>query len=144
MEDPVHAVFVIGRCKDVRDDESAAPGDYDRVVAKIGVLEQNTRVFFMNTDGVLDSRALTCTVDERGAVDWLAVPLGDPVLSHATKIGRTEQLKDLLHVVDCPFAITAQRQAVGHVPSTIFSQIKSVFPLMRVFRVSVRNHHLRQ
>lgn len=41
-------------------------------------------------------------------------------------------------------AITSKRQAIGHIPTTILSQIKRMFSLMRMLRIPIRNHHLRK
>lgn len=51
---------------------------------------------------------------------------------------------NLLHVVNCSFAITSKRQAVSHIPSTVFAKIKGVLSLMRMLWIAVRNHHLCQ
>src|SRR5579862_6770164 len=42
------------------------------------------------------------------------------------------------------FAITAQRQAVRHIASAVFTQVKSMFSVMRVLRIAIRDNHLSQ
>ena len=54
VEDPVDAILVVCGCEDVRDDQFAAAGRYNGVVAEIGVLEQDSCVFFVDADGVPD------------------------------------------------------------------------------------------
>lgn len=71
MEDPVHTIFVIRGSENVGDDELAASGDNDRIIAEVSVLEQNSSILFVNADGVLNGCAFTCTIDERGAVKML-------------------------------------------------------------------------
>ncbi|KAJ8104750.1 hypothetical protein OPT61_g10590 [Boeremia exigua] len=115
VEDPVHAVLVVGGGEDVRDDELAGAGDGDAVVAEVGVLEQNTGILLVDADGVLDGRGLPRAVDKRR-----------------------------VHVVNRALAIAPQTQRVGHVATAILSQIKRVLALVRMLRVSIRHHHLRQ
>lgn len=54
MEDPVHAVLVVRSSKNLGNDQFPASRDDHRVVAEVGVLEQNARVFLVDTDGVFD------------------------------------------------------------------------------------------
>lgn len=115
MEIPIDAIFVVGSCEDVRDDEFSATGYNDGVISKIGMLEQNAGVLFMHADGVLDGLARPGAVDEVG-----------------------------VHVVYGSFAITTQRQTVGHVSSAIFAKIESMLSLVRMFWVAVGYHHLRK
>jgi hypothetical protein len=115
VEDPVHAVLVVGRGEDVRDDQLPSTCDDDRVVPEVSMLEQDARILLVDADGVLDDGACTRLVDERG-----------------------------VHVVNGSLAVTAQRQAVGHVSTTVFTQIEGVLALMRVLRVAVRHDHLGQ
>jgi hypothetical protein len=79
------------------------------------VLEQNTGVLLVDADGILDSGRSTSAVDEVS-----------------------------VHVVDSTLAVASQAQAVGHVATTVLAQIEGMLPLMRVFRVTVRDHHLRE
>lgn len=62
VEDPVDAVFVVGGGEDVGDDEFATASHDDGFVAEIGMFEEDTGVFFVDTDGVFDGGALTGTV----------------------------------------------------------------------------------
>ena len=79
------------------------------------MLEENTSVFFVDANGILDGLRCTGAVDER-----------------------------CVHVVDGTLAVAAKAQAVGHVASTILTQIKSMLPLVRVLRIAVRYNHLRE
>lgn len=54
VQDPIDAIFIVGGGEDVRDHELAASRDDDAVVTEVGVLEQNTRVLFVNADSILD------------------------------------------------------------------------------------------
>lgn len=71
MENPVHAVLVVCCSENVGDDELAASGDNNRVVAEVGVLEQDPSILFVNADGVLDGCAFSCTIDKCSAVKVL-------------------------------------------------------------------------
>ena len=113
VEDPVHAVLIVGGSEDVGNDQLPATGHNDRLVPKIGVLEQDTSVLFVNANRVLYNGASTSTVH-----------------------------KCSIHVVDGTLAVAAQRQTVRHVAASILAQVERVFTLMRVLRVSVGNHHL--
>lgn len=115
VEYPVDAVLVVGGSEDVRDDKLAAASDDGGIVTEIGMLEQDTGIFLVDANGVLDDGACTCSVHKCG-----------------------------VHVVDGTLAIAAQGQTVGHVATAVLAQIESVLALMRVFRVTVWNHHLRQ
>jgi hypothetical protein len=115
VEDPVHAVFVVGGGEDVRDDEFATAGDDYGIVAEIGVFEENAGIFFVDADGVFDGGAFSGAVDEGG-----------------------------VHVVDCSFAVAPEGETVGHVSSSVFTKIEGVFALVRMFWVAVRDDHLSQ
>jgi hypothetical protein len=41
-------------------------------------------------------------------------------------------------------AVAAQGETVGHIPTTILTEIKSVLSLVRVLGVTIRNNHLRK
>lgn len=73
MEDPVDAVFIIGGGEDVGDDEFAPSGYDDGFVAEIGVLEEDTSIFFVDADGVFDGGTFTGAVYESGILNWLAM-----------------------------------------------------------------------
>ena len=79
------------------------------------MLEQNARILLVDTDGVLDGGTLSSPVDE-----------------------------GCIHIVNRSFAITTQGKTVGHISSTIFAQVESMLPLMRMFRISIWHNHLRQ
>ena len=115
MEDPVHAVFVIGRGENVGDEQFPPSSHNDRVVSEVGVLEEDAGVFFVDADGILNGLACTGTVD-----------------------------KVRIHIVDRPLTIAPKSKAIGHVTTSVLAQIKSVFPVMRMLRVAVWYHHLRQ
>ena len=115
VQDPVDAVFVVGGGEDLRDEELACAGYCTGFVAEVGVLEQNACVFFVDADGVLN------LLSRSGSVD---------------KVG--------VHVVDLSLTVTAERQTVRHVSSTVFTQIKGMLALMRVFWVAVWDNHLGQ
>jgi hypothetical protein len=42
------------------------------------------------------------------------------------------------------FAVASKRKTVSHVTTTVLAQIKCMFPLVRVLRISVRDNHLCQ
>ena len=113
VEDPVDAVFIVRSGKDVRENQFTATSDNHGLVAEIGMLVEDTSIFFMDADGVLHNCAGTGTVD-----------------------------KCCIHVVDCALAVAAERQAVGHVAATVLSQVKSMLSLVGVFRVAVWDNHL--
>ena len=112
MEDPVYAVLVIGRREDVRDDELPPPRHDYRVVAKVGVLEQDPGVLFVDADSVLDCRAHPSAVHKGG-----------------------------VHVVDRTLAVAAESEAVGHVAASVFAEVEGVLAIMGVFRVAVGDDH---
>jgi hypothetical protein len=112
VKDPVHTILIVCCCKDVRDDKLSSSSNNDRVVTEVGVLEENARILLMNTNSILDSRALAGPIDECS-----------------------------IHIVDSTLAITTKRQAVGHVSSTILTKIERMLSLMRMLWVSVRNNH---
>lgn len=55
MEDPIDTILVVGGGEDLRDDEFAAASNVYRVVAEIGMFEEDSRVFFVDADGVFNS-----------------------------------------------------------------------------------------
>lgn len=66
MEDPVDAVFIVSSSEDVGDDEFPSTSDDHGVVTEIGVLEEDSGVFFVDADGVFDGCGLSSAVDEGG------------------------------------------------------------------------------
>lgn len=78
VEDPVHAVFVVGGSEDLGDEEFTTTSDDDGVITEVSVFEKDTGVFFVNADCILDGCAGAGTVDEIG-----------------------------IHVVNCALAVTA-------------------------------------
>ena len=115
MEDPVYTVFVVGRGEDVGDEKLPATCDYDGVIPEIGVLEENAGILFVDAYGILDGGACPSSVD-----------------------------KVCVHIVNGTLAVTSESQAVSHVTSTVLAKVESMFPLMRVLRVSVWDNHLRE
>lgn len=113
VEDPVDAVFVVCGSEDMRDDELSPAGDDDGVIAEVGVLEEDPGIFLVDADGVLDDLGGARAVDEGG-----------------------------IHVVDGPFTIAAESEAVGHIPATVFAEVEGMFAVMGVFRVTVGDDHL--
>ena len=71
------------------------------------MLEENTVILLVNTDSVLDSSDRTVASGEFG-----------------------------VEVVDHTLAVAAQSERVGHVSCAVFTKIKSVLSLMRMFGVS--------
>ena len=112
MEDPVHAVLVVGGCEDMADEQFAGAGNGRGFVAEVSVFEQDPGVFFVDADGVFDRCGLA------GAVH---------------KVG--------VHVVDRALAVAAQCEGVGHVAAAVLAQIESVFALVRAFGVAVGDDH---
>lgn len=115
MEDPVHAVLVIRSGKDVRDEKLATTSNNDRVISKVGVLEEYPGIFFMDTDGILDGLAAPCAID-----------------------------KSSVHIVNNTFTIASKRKTIRHTTSTVFPEVKGMLPVMGILRVPVRDDHLRQ
>ena len=66
MEDPVYTVLIIGCCEDVADNELPGPSHNDRVVSEVCVLEQDTSVFLVDADRILDGDRSTSSVDKFG------------------------------------------------------------------------------
>lgn len=54
MEIPIDAIFIVCCRKDLGDDQLACSRDNKTVVSEIGVLEGNTRILLVDTNGVLD------------------------------------------------------------------------------------------
>jgi hypothetical protein len=77
------------------------------------VLEQDTCILFMDTDGVFDGLRIACSVD-----------------------------KVRVQVVDSTLAIAAKSQTVGHVSSAVLSEIKCMLALMGMLRISIGYDHL--
>lgn len=92
MEDPVHAVFVVGGGEDVGNNELAATGDDDGVVAEVGVLEEDAGIFLMDADGVFDDLSGACTVHEL-----------------------------CVHIVDAALAVASEAERVGHVATAVLA-----------------------
>jgi len=114
MELPINTVFVIGflmlvECffgKDnkfaltsseyLTDNELSSSSHCAGIVPKVSMLEEDTVVFFMDANRILDCFRGTSTID-----------------------------KMAVHIVDASFTITAQRQTVRHVPHPIFTQVEA-------------------
>jgi hypothetical protein len=64
------------------------------------------------------------------------------ILDRGTRAGPIH--KGSIQIVDGTFTVTTQLETVGHIPSTILAEIKGVLAMVRMFRVTIRNHHLRQ
>lgn len=112
-EGVVEAVLVVGGGDDLRDDELAVAGRDDGSVAVVGVLVQETVVFLVNADGILDDGGITLAS------------------SH-----------DSVEIVDSTLAITSQLERVGHQTGTILTNVESVLLVVRRLGVTVGNHHL--
>lgn len=69
MENPVHTVLVVGGGEDVRNDQLSSTCNDHGIVAEIGVFEENTGVFFVDADSVLDGGGISCSVDEGSVLD---------------------------------------------------------------------------
>ena len=115
VEDPIDTVLIVRCSEDVRYQQFAASSDNDGIIPEIGMFEKNTRIFFVYADCILDCLTGSCSIDEM-----------------------------CIHVVDCSFTVTAQGKAVCHVPTTVLAQVERVLPVMRMFGITVRNHHLGQ
>lgn len=115
VEDPIDTVFVVGCSEDVRDDKLAGTSHSRCLVTEIHVLEQDASVLFVDANGILDRLRFASFVD-----------------------------KGEVHVMDRAFAVAAQGEAVGHVATTILSEVKSMLPVVRMFRVAVWDNHLRE
>ena len=115
MEDPVHAVLVVGGREYVRNDQFSPSGNDHGVVAEISMFEQDSGILLVDANGILDHRAGSSCVDERS-----------------------------IHVVYGSLAIATKRQTVCHISTAVLAQIERMFTLMWVFGVSIRNNHLCQ
>lgn len=101
--------LVIGSGEDLGDDELPGPSDRAASVAEVGVLEQDAGVLFVDANGVLDRFGTSISSDEVG-----------------------------VHVVNGSLAVAPQSEAVGHIASSVFSDVECVFSLVRVLRVASR------
>lgn len=115
MEDPLDCVFVVCSGKDLLNNELAAAGDDDGVVAEVGVLEEDAAVLLVDANGVLDGAHAAVAGGELG-----------------------------VEVVDLALAIAAQRETVRHVSGAVLAEVKGVLTLVRVLRVSVGDDHFRE
>jgi hypothetical protein len=79
------------------------------------VLEENTSILLVDTDGILDGGTRTRPIH-----------------------------KGRIHIMDRSFAVTTQFETVGHVSGTIFTKVKGVLSMMGMFRVAVGYYHLCQ
>lgn len=101
------SIFVVGCRENLLDYKLPPACDNRGVISEVSMLEEDTIIFFMNTDGILD-------------------------LTHATRLGREVSIQ----VVDRALAITAQSEAVGQIPGAVFPKVKSVLALMRMLWVA--------
>lgn len=115
VEDPIHAIFVVRSRKDVRDDELSGARDCAAVVPEVGVLKENSGIFLVNTDSVLNRSGCPGSVHKRS-----------------------------IEIVNRALAVTAQAKRVCHVATSVLSQIEGMLPLMRMFRVAIRHNHFGQ
>src|SRR5271156_4818471 len=83
------------------------------ICSVVGVFVQDTRIFFMNTDSILN-------------LIWISIA----------------QVEGSIEITYCSLTITSERQRIGHKSSTIFSQVEGMFASMREFGTSIRNNHL--
>lgn len=115
MQNPVHAILVVGSSENMGDDKLSCASHDHAVVTEVGMLEQNAVVFFVDANGVLDGCGGSSTVDESG-----------------------------VEVVNRTLAVTAQTQRICHVPTPVLPQIERMLTLMWMLGVSVWYHHLSQ
>jgi len=80
VEDPVDAVFIVGSGENVGDDEFATASYNNGFVAEIGMFEEDTGVFFVDTDGVFDRGAFTGTVYKCSVLVYLSLAMAGYVL----------------------------------------------------------------
>src|ERR1700704_3427266 len=106
MKDPIDTVLIICCREDVGNNEFSAPGNNNRVVAEVAMFEENTCVFLMDANSILNSCTLACFV-------------------HECRI----------HIMNGPLAVTAQRQAIGHVTASVLAKIKCMLSLVRVLGI---------
>ena len=109
MKYPLHGIFIICRSEYLLDDELSSASHNDRIIPKVGMLEQDAVVLFVDADGILD---------ETDAA----------VLSGEVSI----------EIMDPAFAVASELEGVGHVSSPILSEVKGVLSLMRAFRVAAK------
>jgi len=115
VQDPVHAVLVVGCREDVGNDELTCASDSHALIPEVSVLEENAVVLLVDADGILN----------RGC--------------HASAIDEV-----CIEVMYGTLAIATQAQGVGHVATTILTQIERMLALVWVLRVAVWNYHFSQ
>jgi hypothetical protein len=131
VHDPVDAVLVVARGEDLANDQLASTSSGRRLVAEVSVLEQNSIVFFVDADCVLDRVRF-------------AVPVSDMSVSLVVNISaESDSLSDKrsVQVLDRALAIATIREWVGHVACTILAQVKGVFTVMRMVGVAIWHDH---
>lgn len=64
VKDPIYTVLIIGGGEDLRNYKLAPTSDNNGVISVISVLEQNTCVFLVNADRVLDGYSSTGSIGE--------------------------------------------------------------------------------
>lgn len=79
------------------------------------MLEEDTSILLVDTNGILQDGARASSVN-----------------------------KGSIHVVDGALAVTSQRQTVGHVATTVLTQVEGMLALVRMLRITVRDHHFCQ
>lgn len=107
MEDPLDSILIVGCSEDLLYHQLPRPGNDGGLVTEIGVFEKNAVILFVDTNRILDFPDASVLGGEVG-----------------------------VQIMDSSFAIAAKGKTVRHIASAIFSQVKGVFPLVRVFRVT--------
>lgn len=107
VENPLNGILVIGSSKYLLHYELPGTGDNGGFVAKVAVFEQNSSIFLVNANGILDGANIT---------------------SPGRKLG--------IEVVNGPLAVAAERKTVCHVARAVLAQVERVLALMWAFGIT--------
>jgi hypothetical protein len=132
VHNPVDAVLVVASGEDLANNQLASTSSGRRLVTEVSVLEQNSIVFFVDADCVLDRVRF-------------AVPVSNMSVSLVVDVNvESDSLADKrrVQVLDRALAVAAHSERVGHVTCTILAQVKGVFTVMRMVGVAVWHDHL--
>lgn len=104
-----------------------------RSLTEIGMLEENTVIFLVNADCILDGVRLAISGIHVSVINW--------------KVERRSNLlcdKSSIQVLNRSLAITSHGELISHISGAVLTQIKRVFAVMWVIRVTIRYNHLRK
>ena len=107
MKDPLDGIFIVGSSEDVLHDQLSRSCHDNRLISEVRMLEEDTIIFLVNADCILDSPYSTSLRGEVG-----------------------------IHIVDGALAVATKREAVGHVTAAILAKIKGVLAVVGAFGLS--------